>query len=104
MDKVQLRKNLGRMLLYFLPTCLHLRSTLWVPAGNLDRLAPGVSTRLRQSTRWGGTGERRVGGTNFKPRKQLENAATPTRRAHAVLGVFAVIRFMPLATSQDLTR
>jgi hypothetical protein len=25
-------------------------------------------------------------GTDFKPRKLLENAATPTRRVHAVLG------------------
>ena len=36
--------------------------------------------------RVGGTRERRFDGANFKPRKLLENAATPTRRVHAVLG------------------
>jgi hypothetical protein len=36
----------------------------------------------------GGTGERRFDGTNFKPRKVLENAPTPTSRVHAVLGGF----------------
>src|SRR5512144_960531 len=34
----------------------------------------------------GQTRQRRFDGTNFKPRKPLENAATPTRRVHAVLG------------------
>ena len=34
----------------------------------------------------GGTRERRFAGTNFKPRKLPENAATPTRRVHALLG------------------
>jgi len=38
--------------------------------------------------RVGGTRQRRFAGTNFKPRKLLENAATPTRRVHAVLGGF----------------
>ena len=33
----------------------------------------------------GGTGERRFTGINFKPRKVLENAQTPTSRVHAVL-------------------
>ncbi len=36
--------------------------------------------------RVGGTRQRCFAGTNFKPRKRLENAATPTRRVHAVLG------------------
>jgi hypothetical protein len=36
--------------------------------------------------RVGGTRQRCFGGTNLKPRKQLENAASPTRRVHAVLG------------------
>jgi hypothetical protein len=36
--------------------------------------------------RVGGTGQRHFAGTNFKPHKRLENAATPTRRVHAVLG------------------
>ena len=36
----------------------------------------------------GGTRGRHFAGTNFKPRKRLENAATPTSRVHAVLGVF----------------
>jgi hypothetical protein len=34
----------------------------------------------------GGTRERRFAETNFKPRKTLENAQTPTRRVHALLG------------------
>jgi hypothetical protein len=36
--------------------------------------------------RGGGTRQRHFAGTNFKPRKLPENAATPTRRVHAVLG------------------
>jgi len=36
--------------------------------------------------RVGGTRQRHFAGTNFKPRKLLENAQTPTRRVHAVLG------------------
>ncbi len=36
--------------------------------------------------RVGGTRQRRFDGTSFKPRKLPENAATPTRRVHAVLG------------------
>src|SRR5512134_3700295 len=38
--------------------------------------------------RVGGTRQRHFAGTNFQPRKLLENAATPTRRVHAVLGGF----------------
>ncbi len=38
--------------------------------------------------RVGGTRERHFAGTNLKPHKPLENAATPTRRVHAVLGCF----------------
>ncbi len=34
----------------------------------------------------GGTRSRHFDGTNFKPRKLPENAQTPTRRVHAVLG------------------
>ncbi len=36
----------------------------------------------------GGRRQRHFAGTNFKPRKLLENAATPTSRVHAVLGNF----------------
>ncbi len=36
--------------------------------------------------RVGGRRKRHFAGTVFKPRKRLENAATPTRRVHAVLG------------------
>ncbi|HLO17296.1 MAG TPA: hypothetical protein VK206_20860 [Anaerolineales bacterium] len=36
--------------------------------------------------RVGGTRQRHFAGTNSKPHKRLENAATPTRRVHAVLG------------------
>jgi len=35
-----------------------------------------------------GTRQRHFTGTNFKPRKVLENAPTPTSRVHAVLGGF----------------
>src|SRR5512138_2709494 len=38
--------------------------------------------------RVGGIRERRFAGTSFKPRNLPENAATPTRRVHAVLGGF----------------
>ena len=36
--------------------------------------------------RVGGTRQRCFAGTSFKPHKLLKNAATPTRRVHAVLG------------------
>ena len=36
--------------------------------------------------RVGGMGSRHFAGTNLKPRKLPENAQTPTRRVHAVLG------------------
>jgi hypothetical protein len=34
----------------------------------------------------GGTRPRCFDGTNFQPRKRLENAPTPTSRVHALLG------------------
>ena len=34
----------------------------------------------------GGTRQRHFDGTNTKPRKLSENAQTPTRRVHALLG------------------
>jgi len=34
----------------------------------------------------GGTRQRHFAGTNSKPRKLPENAQTPTRRVHAMLG------------------
>ena len=36
--------------------------------------------------RVGGRRQRHFAGTNFKPRNLPENAQTPTRRVHAVLG------------------
>jgi hypothetical protein len=36
----------------------------------------------------GGRRRRHFNGTRFKPHKLSENAATPTRRVHAVLGAF----------------
>ncbi len=36
--------------------------------------------------RVGGTRQRHFAGTSLEPHKMLENAATPTRRVHAVLG------------------
>jgi hypothetical protein len=52
-----------------------------VPFENSDVLPNGV-----RYPRVGGTRERHFAGTNFKPRKPPENAASPTRRVHAVLG------------------
>jgi hypothetical protein len=40
----------------------------------------------------GGTRQRHFDGTNSKPHKQLENATTPTRRMHALFGVFDFAR------------
>jgi len=39
--------------------------------------------------RVGGTRQRDFAGTNFQPRKLPENAQTPTRRVHAVLGTLS---------------
>jgi hypothetical protein len=39
--------------------------------------------------RVGGTRGRHFTGTHFKPRKLPENAATPTRRVHALLARFS---------------
>jgi len=40
----------------------------------------------------GGTRQRHFAGTSFEPRKQPENAQTPTSRVHAVLGAFSHTR------------
>jgi hypothetical protein len=40
--------------------------------------------------RVGGRRQRHFAGTHFQPRKQPENAQTPTRRVHAVLGCQSV--------------
>jgi len=40
--------------------------------------------------RVGGTRQRHFAGTNLKPRNLPENAATPTRRVHAVLGALVL--------------
>jgi hypothetical protein len=45
--------------------------------------------------RVGGTRERHFAGTNFKPHNLLENAATPTRRVHAVLAGFRLLILNP---------
>jgi hypothetical protein len=42
--------------------------------------------------RVGGTRGRQFDGTNFKPRNLPENATTPTRRVHAVLGGFCLLK------------
>ena len=47
----------------------------------LDRRANGLRYPLV-----GGTRPRLFDGTNFKPRKLLENARAPTSRVHALLG------------------
>jgi len=51
------------------------------------------SLRLPNGVRYplvGGTRQPWFDGTNFKPRKLLENAQTPTSRVHAVLGSFTL--------------
>ena len=53
--------------------------------------------------RVGGTRQRHFDGVNFKPRKLLENAATPTRRVHAVLGALAE-RKTPSLKKNDLAK
>jgi hypothetical protein len=47
----------------------------------------------------GGTRERHFAGTHFKPRKEPENAQTPTSRVHAVLGGVNIFHGSLLFTS-----
>jgi hypothetical protein len=54
----------------------------------------GVPNGLRYP-RVGGMRQRHFAGTNLKPRKVPENAATPTRRVHAVLGSLYVAEALP---------
>ncbi len=44
--------------------------------------------------RVGGRRQRHFAGTSFQPRELPENAATPTRRVHAVLGSFEPTRIL----------
>jgi hypothetical protein len=53
--------------------------------------------------RVGGTRPRRFAGTNFKPRKTLKNAATPTSRVHALLGNHEPARTLAIKKAQSLT-
>ncbi len=46
--------------------------------------------------RVGGTRQRRFDGTSLEPKKLPENAATPTRRVHAVLGASCRTRYLYL--------
>ncbi len=54
---------------------------LWI----FDSLSLPAPNGLRY-LRVGGRRQRRFAGTSLQPRKPPENAATPTRRVHAVLG------------------
>ncbi len=54
----------------------------------LDERANGL-----RYPRVGGTRQRRFAGTSFEPKKLPENAATPTRRVHAVLGCVLIFVF-----------
>jgi hypothetical protein len=45
--------------------------------------------------RVGGTRQRHFAGTNSKPRRPSENAQTPTRRVHAVLGALCLQATLP---------
>jgi hypothetical protein len=51
----------------------------------------------------GGTRPRHFAGTNFKPRKMLKNAATPTSRVHALLGNHEPARTLAIKKAQSLT-
>jgi hypothetical protein len=48
----------------------------------------------------GGTRQRRFDGANFKPRKLLENAQSPTSRVHALLASFAIAERLFLTLEQ----
>ncbi|RPI91864.1 MAG: hypothetical protein EHM40_14590 [Chloroflexi bacterium] len=63
-----------------LPNGLHLRSTQWGSAGDLDRLDPAGRDEVTPLCR-----------NRLEPRELLENAASPTRRVHAVLGGIAIV-------------
>ncbi len=56
--------------------------------------------------RVGGTRSRRFDGTNSKPRNLPENAVSPTRRVHAVLGnpTECQTRQLKKDTTADLTK
>ncbi len=57
------------------------------PFESIALIIQGSSNGLRYP--WvGGRRQHRFAGTNFQPRKLLENAQTPTRRVHAVLAGF----------------
>jgi hypothetical protein len=58
-----------------------------------ENLLRGEAPNGLRYPRVGGRRQRHFTGINFKPRKLLENAQTPTRRVHAVLGgiVFILI-------------
>src|SRR5512138_1328664 len=56
-------------------------SLRWLESMTLQKKLPnGV-----RYPRVGGRRQRHFAGTHLKPRKRLENAATPTRRVHAML-------------------
>src|SRR5512146_1188688 len=63
-----------------------------------NRVPPNGMRYLRV----GGTRQRRFAGTNFKPRKLLENAASPTRRVHAVLGNHELARTLAIKRCKAL--
>jgi hypothetical protein len=62
-----------------------------------DPIAPNGLRYLRV----GGTRQRCFAGTRLEPRKRLENAQTPTRRVHAVLGALTECQTYQL--EQDIT-
>ncbi len=52
--------------------------------------------------RVGGRRGRRFVGISFQPRNLPENAATPTRRVHAVLGGFYIMEILQVALNEHL--
>jgi hypothetical protein len=54
--------------------------------------------------RVGGMRQSRFAGTNFKPHKVPENAVTPTRRVHAVLGGSCLRKTMLQEPTNDVEK
>jgi hypothetical protein len=79
---------------FLIPTCDLVISDFDFANSHLTKPANGL-----RYPRVGGTRQRHFAGTNFEPRELPENAATPTRRVHAVLGVFT-LRKTPFLKSE----
>ncbi len=69
------------------PTIAVIRTAMQINAGLIRFLIKDLEQpNGMRYPRVGGTRQRRFAGTSLKPHELSENAATPTRRVHAVLG------------------